>query len=391
MTRIIILITSLILSGPLCGNASPPDSTEVFLLTCLPGKTIVTVYGHSAIRMVKKSEGFDKVYSWGVYDFSTPHFAWKFAQGRLNYLLEEVSYENFMQQYLFEKRTVVSQKIRMSNAEAETLMQYIHVNLRPENVLYLYDFYYDNCATRIRDILEKSMEGRIIYPVTEYSKLPSFRKLLNQSEQPMPWLIFGTDLLIGKAGDKKADFREQMYLPEYLKNNLSQACIKNSGESAPLLEKAEIVLDFQQLESAPKYTMIPIILSCLLLVIFLILSVFHFPQKLVNVLDGIFILTLSLTSILLVFTSFFTDHQVMKMNYNLIWLNPFLLIAFITLLIRKAEKFWFRIICISSAGFLLAAAFIPQSINLAMYPLIVILILRSGMRGWYLSSKRDMR
>ncbi len=383
MTRIIIMITSLILAVALHGNASTSDSTEVFLLTCLPGKTVVTVYGHSAIRIVKKSTGFDKVYSWGVYDFSTPHFAWKFAQGRLKYLLEEVSYENFLQQYLIEKRNVLSQRINLNKTEVEILLNLININMLPENRLYLYDFFYDNCATRIRDIIERTLSQRIIYPLEEEAGEQTFRKRLNEAQSPLPWLSFGTDLLIGMKGDMKAGFRERMFLPEDLQKNLSLAQIRRKEEAILLLEKPILLLDFEKLTSAPAAKQTPIIYSSLLFLIVILLSIFFKSRKMANYIDMILFFSFSLLSILLLFFGFFTDHQVMRMNINLIWLNPFLIFALIALFIKKWSNFWFKIEFIISTVFLLTIPLFPQSINLTMLPLIIILAMRSGMRGWY--------
>ena len=156
MRRLSCLLFYLLLSGSLQASTQSEDSTQIFLLTCLPGRDAVTIYGHSAIRILKTSDGLDSVYSWGVYDFSAPNFVWKFAKGRLKYRIDSDSYRTFLQGYFFEQRSVISQKINLTNKEKELLIFLINNNMKPENKFYLYNFFYDNCSSRVRDIIEKN-------------------------------------------------------------------------------------------------------------------------------------------------------------------------------------------------------------------------------------------
>jgi hypothetical protein len=381
MRRLSCILFYLLLSGPLRASTQSEDSTQIFLLTCLPGRDVLTIYGHSAIRILKTSDGLDSVYSWGVYDFGTPNFAWKFAKGRLKYRIDSESYRGFLQGYFFEQRSVISQKINLTNKEKELLIFLINNNMKPENKFYLYNFFYDNCSSRVRDIIEKTIGERLLYPKEYIKDQPSFRGMINIAQKPMPWLTFGTDLLIGSSGDNKAEFRDQMFLPEELMRNLSLMMVKNTENLIPLLQKPETVLDFNSITPDKKVIFSPLLIFSILLIVILILSISIKWQKSIDFIDKFLFFIFSILSIIMVFFNFFTDHQAMKMNFNILWLNPFLIIAFLALFTKKKNPIWFKIVFMTSLGFLLSIVIIPQSINLACIPLILILILRSLARS----------
>ncbi|HAM09927.1 MAG TPA: hypothetical protein DCP74_06565, partial [Bacteroidales bacterium] len=108
------------------------NDTIVYLITCNPGTEIYSIYGHSALRIVNRINNSDLVYNWGVFDFNTPNFAWKFAKGRLEYMLAVESMGNFLQTYLYEERAVFSQRINLSPLEIRQLVILINDNLKPE-------------------------------------------------------------------------------------------------------------------------------------------------------------------------------------------------------------------------------------------------------------------
>jgi hypothetical protein len=379
MKNLFSLLFCLFLSGSTPSFSQSIDSTEVFFLTCSPGKEVLTIYGHSAIRIVRASIGYDQVYSWGVYDFSAPNFYWNFAMGRLKYKIDSDSYNIFLQAYFFEQRTVYSQKINLTSAQKEILLALININMQPENKLYLYDFFYDNCSTRVRDIIEKIVRDKLIYPKENSYDQPTFRGMINVAQKPIPWLTFGTDMLIGIPGDYKAGFRDQMFLPESLMKNLSLLMINDSARMIPLLQKPVAVLDFNP--STDKVILTPFIVFSLLFLIIALLSFLYKRGTVIDYIDKFLFFTFSILTIMIVFFNFFTDHQAMKMNLNIIWLNPLLVAAFVTLFMKKEYSIWFRLILIASLGFLVSLVIIPQTINVGAIPIILILIIRSFARS----------
>ncbi len=357
------------------------DSTVFYLLTCGPGNDVSTIYGHSAIRVVKASNGFDQVFSWGVYDFDTPDFVWKFAKGRLKYKIDEVPYELFLREYVYEKRPVFSQKINLTTEEKGRLILLLDINMQPENTYYYYDFFYDNCATRIRDILEKTLGEKLVFPVENNEDRSTFRDKIDKAQQPMPWLTFGTDLLIGCPGDRKAGFRDCMFLPEDLMKNLSLLNIKETGQTIPLLEKPVAVLNFDPVSDDTGFFLSPLLVFSMLFFLVALWSVLKNGSRSLVWIDRALFFLFSALSVMMLFCNFFTDHEAMRMNLHLVWLNPILFIAFIALFIKSRPTIWFKIILMITVGFLLSLMVIPQSVNLAVIPVMLILVIRSAMRS----------
>ena len=359
---------------------------EVYFLTCGPGTETYSVYGHSALRIINHSDSTDLVYNWGVFDFSTPNFAWRFAKGRLDYMLGVYPYDRFLQDYFYEKRWVISQKVNLSPEELNILFGLLAENLKPENISYRYDFFYDDCSTRIRDLLEKSVADKIIWPPLEPGKkLPTFREKTAEYQKGYSWMKYGVDLIMGSPGDKKASFRDQMFLPVDLMNGLSELIINRNQEMVPLLQSPVTVLDFDSPVVREKMLISPPFVFTYFLIIIIILSNIV-KTKGGNLIIDIFIFTVfSVLAILMIFFNFFTDHQQMKWNLNIIWLSPFIIGCLVSLLSGKNWKNWFRITFYLAAFFLATIIFLPQEINNANIPLIITLIFRSSVRsqfGW---------
>ena len=357
--------------------------TVVYLITCGPGIETYSIYGHSAIRIVIPEKNSDIVFNWGVFEFDTPNFAWKFAKGRLNYMLGADSMQSFLREYVYEQRFVYSQKINFSPDEMASFVALINENYKPENRNYRYDFFYDDCSTRIRDLLEKAIGAKLLYPPPERGKLPTFRQMVGKYQNPKPWLNFGIDLIMGSPGEKKATFRDRMFLPIDMQSELSQTVINRSGKMIPLLQNPEKILDFEPKTIQPFFLTTPVFVFTLLLILIIILSAIVKSRKLINAGDIVIFSVFSVLAILMVFFNFFTDHQQMKWNLNILWLNPFLLIALFMLITRKEGTLWFRIVFYISAVFLLLEILLPQSFNIAVQPLILIILVRSSVRSGF--------
>jgi len=379
--RLIYLLFLPVLLGQELISQEVPRA-EIYLLTCGPGTDTYSVYGHSALRVVIPERNSNIVYNWGVFDFGTPNFVWKFAKGRLNYSLGIESYDNFLKDYFIEGRWVVSQKLNLETADIEKLFLLISENLKPENINYRYDFFYDDCSTRIRDLIEKAVGEDLIYPPEEAKKeLTTFRNLTGEYEKVIPWTKVGIDLIMGSPGDKKASFRDRMFLPIELKNGLSELVIRRNGKMIPLLTNPEIVVDFDQPAIKEKLLASPMFVFSLILIIVIILTGYLRGKRANNIIDTVVFAVFSILALMMMFFNFFTDHQQMKWNLNILWLNPFIILSFISLLFKKDWLIWFRIIFFMAAGFLVLLVVLPQHINNAFVPLIIILILRSSVRA----------
>ena len=365
-----------------CGTLSvraQSDDLEVYLVTCSPGTETYSMYGHSALRLVNAEKGSDNVYNWGVFDFSTPNFNYKFARGRLEYMLAVSSWNSFLQEYFSEERSVWLQRVNLDSGEIKLLLDFLENNMKPENRFYRYDFFMDNCSTRIRDIFESVSGDRLVYPSNNGEPV-TYRQRLDEYTLNTPWLDVGIDLLIGSPGDELCGFRESMFLPDYLMHNLSESKVIRNDKINPLLGEPIAVFEFApQGNNVALYLKPWFILSCLAMVILML--TFNTANRIFQgLIDYMLFSLVALLAILMIFANYLTDHLAMGNNYNIIWLNPLLIIAPFVLFVGKGPKiFWSSIITLQVV-FMIVILIVPQSVNPAFVPLSVIIIIRAYYR-----------
>ena len=345
--------------------SQPSNDTTAYLLTCGPGTDTYSVYGHSALRIVMPEKHIDTVYNWGVFDFNAPNFVWKFAKGRLDYWVIAESSKGFLQSYFLEQRYVISQKINIDGTETRKLLELVNENMKPENIKYRYDFFYDDCTTRIRDLLEKSIGEKLKYPPAESGKVPSFREMVAKYQNPYPWYKFGVDLIMGSTADKKASFRDRMFLPIDMKDELSKTVVHRSDKMIPLLQNPVVLIDFEAPVIKKMFLVSPPAIFTLAIILILILAALTKSRKTIRIMDIIIYSVFSVLSFLMIFFNFFTDHQQMRLNLNIIWLNPFIIVCLILLILNKTGTIWFRIVFYISAIFLLIHIVLPQEFNIS--------------------------
>lgn len=370
------LVLILALSTCSLSFARQNGETEVYLLTILPGKEVYSIYGHSAVRIVIPGSDYDRVFNWGVFDFNTSNFGYKFARGRLNYMLVAYSYRNFIEQYRYEQRTVISQRILLEPGEINELIRLVNENLKPENVSYLYDFFYDNCATRIRDLLIKSVEGNISLSVAKKKERPTFRELIDNYQKPYHWLDTGIDLLLGLPADKKASAFDQMFLPDYLMANMSDALVTRGGESTDLLSEPETVLDFDDGPVERNRITSPLFVLWILLAAILTLSLSNIKMKWIRRIDIVIFSFYSLLSIVILFMMFLTDHNATQWNLNVLWLSPAVPVTLVFIILKIKKMLWYRVHLAITTLFLITSPLMPQSFNRYFVPLVLILVVR---------------
>jgi len=376
---IVILFFLTIISKNL--NSQSIQDTSIYLITCSPGTETYSIYGHSAIRVEILHLNSDIIYNWGVFDFNTPNFVWKFAKGRLDYLLDTSEFQRFMPEYFYEKRSVFSQKINLESSEKRVLLSLIQVNLLPENRSYRYDFFYDDCSTRIRDLIEKAVGTKLIYPPEEKRRMPSFRDLVGEFQKSYPWLKMGVDLIMGTPGEVKANFRDMMFLPLYLQKNLTMAILNRDHKMTPLLSSRETLLEFDPQVVKKRFYATPIFIFTILFIIIVVLSVLFKKIRIINILDIFLFAVFSVLSVFMIFFNFFSDHLQMKLNLNLVWFNPAVIVCLLYLIFRRKGEIWFRIVFFLALVFLPLIIIFPSAINSSFVPVILILILRSSARG----------
>lgn len=356
---------------------------RISLLTCAPGEELYSTFGHTAIRVTNLANGLDEVYNYGTFEFA-PDFYVKFVRGKLLYALSIEEFQSFVFQYQAESRSIVEQELNFDCRQKEELHAALRTNALPENRSYRYDFLFDNCTTRAGDMIEKYSGGTVQHRPLFAVGQPTFRNLihhyLNRANQD--WSKLGIDLLLGARLDRKASNKEAMFLPDNLMKAMDSATV--SGQ--PLVKEETPLLTMPSVASE-SYLITPFVLFMLLLISIGVLSFLKtkWAVRVVSVFDHLFFLLLGLTGVLLLFMWFGTDHQLCADNYNLLWALPTHLAAVFFLRKRaKVTQLYFSFVWVLTVLLLLFWAILPQQLNMALIPLILLIVLRS-----FLLSRKD--
>ncbi|MFK7831963.1 MAG: DUF4105 domain-containing protein [Winogradskyella sp.] len=312
---------------------------EVSVITIGPGTLLNDAFGHNGFRIKDKSRGIDAVYGYGAYDFKAPNFYLKFAQGKLNYLISRHNFTDFYNSYKSSNRTIKEQVLNLSATERQEIFNYLENNYKPENRRYLYDFFYDNCATRIRDVTTKTKDGKIIFNVPEGLEPETFRTLIHDHVGLNTWGSFGIDIALGSVIDRQASVYEHMFLPEYIHTFFEDATF-NDGNN--LVKTSATLYEKKATNSSSNFLFSPLMVMGLIGAIILYITYKdHKNNTRSTWLDlAIFSITgLIGIFVLLLWTA--TDHSATAQNYNLLWAFP-LNIFMIGQLLRPQIKNWFK-------------------------------------------------
>ncbi|MDX9728411.1 MAG: DUF4105 domain-containing protein [Bacteroidales bacterium] len=373
MKKILFILAVLFIIRPAPASAEIADSTDVYMITCAPGNASYSIYGHTALRIVVRGTGFDMAYNWGIFDFSTPNFVYRFAKGKLDYMLGAYPYERFLREYISEERPVWSQKLNLTDIEKERLFALINENLKPENVKYRYDFFFDNCATRVRDIVIAAATDTVMLP--EKGKLKSFRQLIDPHQKVLPWLDFGADMLLGLQSDRKATVSDEMFLPLFLRDNFAATVIVHDGVNEPLTGPVETVVDFPPSSDIAKTWMPQAVLWLLFVLVVLLTFVFRRPG-LEKALDFVLYFIYSLIALILVFTNIFSEHDALHLNLLFLGINILIPVLFVMLFTGNKALMLSRMALTISLLWIPASLIAGQGINPALVPLVLTIMVR---------------
>ncbi len=216
------------------------DSIQVSLLTCQPHDEVYSLYGHTAIRVQNPGEGYDVAVNYGVFDFNTDYFVLKFVFGRTDYMMGIFDFDDFLREYRYWGSGVYQQHIDLTTAEKAVFMQHLAENSKPQNAVYRYNFYYNNCTTRARDIIFSCLDS-IIAPQKENNL--TLRQLIHTKNEDHLWARFGNDILLGVGSDKMATTEEAEFLPEMLMQDFDSMLVRrHDGSTRALVDTAFWVL-----------------------------------------------------------------------------------------------------------------------------------------------------
>jgi len=367
-----------------CGQitANSNDSIRLSLLTCAPGEEIYSLFGHTAIRYENPSQGVDVVFNYGLFSFDTPNFIFRFSLGETDYQLGATNYSHFAGEYAFFGRSVWQQTLNLTNEEKIDLIRLLQENHRPENRVYRYNFFYDNCATRPRDKIEESIAGKVIYPTEPQDGSRSFRDIVHQYCKGHPWARFGIDLCIGSEADQPITQRQMMFAPFYLMDAFAGAQIKNDSIQRPLTEASELIVDATPEEDESRW--IPTPLQCALLLFILTAGTTIYGIRRRTGLWGVDLLLFGAAGIVgcvLAFLALFSEHPAVSSNFLLLVFHPgqLLFLPYIIYCDRKRKKCWYLTLnLVVLTLFIVLFPLIPQRFDFAVVPLALCLLIRSA-------------
>lgn len=312
-----------------------PNNTQISVLTIGPGNNLNDAFGHSGIRL--KTSYSDIVYDFGRYNFEDPNFYLNFARGKLNYLQGKANYNNLVNFYKQQNRSIKEQTLNLSAEEKQSVYTFLETNYAKNQGAYLYDFFYDNCATKIRDVIENATNGNIDYQLPDNYEDKTFRTLIQDELHPNTWGSLGIDIALGAIIDRTATPREHMFLPKNIHAFYSEATINNRQ----LVSNSKTIINSDTKFKNGTFLLSPIfVLSLIAILIIYITFNDHKKQRRTKGLDACIQLILGVIGILLTLLWFGTDHTATGYNYNLLWAFPLSLIMVIQAYKAKPKK-WF--------------------------------------------------
>jgi Domain of unknown function (DUF4105) len=377
-----------LLLTPSSAVAQLPDSLSdlgrLYVLTILPGDDVYNQYGHTAIRVNDRRKGLDVTFNYGTFDFEAPGFLGNFIQGEMEYFLSFSSTRRAVQAATIQGRTVREQLLDVSREHRDAIYSALLRNAEPENSAYRYDFLFDNCATRPRDILSTALGSAVSWdPATSLQQ--SFRQLLDPYHAASPEIDLGTDLVLGSRLDRKASAAEEAFLPLRFEAILAAATVEDQYGLRPLVLSSDTLLWSPRPEfPVPAFPWPTALTSLLLVVGLLTLKRASVVGTQVALFDSALLITLGAVGIVLLYMSTATSHVVTGANYNLLWALPthFAAIFLFKRLGTRKTGMYLAGSAVLAALSLSGGWLLPQPLPMAMVPVVLLAVIRFGSAGF---------
>ncbi len=330
-----IICFMLALQHELKAQTSLSEQAKISILTMGPGEALYDRFGHSALRVSDANQNIDWVYNYGTYDFDAPNFYGKFIQGQMMYSLSVNHFDAFFAYYQNQNRSIKQQVLNLGLEQKNQLFTYLQWNAQRANRDYRYDFFYDNCATRIRDVLVKNIGIKLNYEQGFNPEPMTLRQLIQNQVNYNNWGSLGMDIATGAVVDVQATPWQFQFLPKYMAEAHAEVIFNGPNGKKNLVKSEQILFNPEppdeksySYKSLLKFMSSPLIIFSVIGLFLVLRSWFdHQRQKrCVNTDRAIWLITGIVGSLLLLLW-FATDHLATKMNYNLLWAMPTSLIV----------------------------------------------------------------
>ncbi|MDR0750018.1 MAG: DUF4105 domain-containing protein [Tannerellaceae bacterium] len=381
MKRVFYLLVLSVFAFSLSAQITLSEEARISILTCSPSEeTVYTVYGHTAVRVYDPVNEINAVFNYGLFDFNKSNFVYRFAKGETDYKLGVSLFDYFLVEYQMRGSGVTEQVLNLLLDEKQRMWEALVINAQPENAVYRYNFFFDNCATRPVAIVERYVDGQVVY--NHEAKPQTFRQLINHCMRNKPWLIFGTELALGSLADRIATPHEELFLPLYLEKAFDKATIQNPDGSERRLVSETIILaeEVQEEEETGFFT--PLTCSLVLFLLILLSTVYEWRTKrYFRLIDSTLFFIAGLAGVVLFFLAFVSEHPATWPNWLIAWLHPFQLVGAVLFAVKKLNKaaYYYHFINFALLSFMLLGwYFIPQQLNTAFIFLTLTLWVRSA-------------
>ena len=361
------------------------DSVDIALLTCGPGDEVYSLYGHTAIRYTDRRTGEDMVINYGMFSFNQDYFVLRFVFGLTDYQMGITPFDYFMREYQYEGRWVYQQTLNLSAEQKRAICEALARNYLPENRTYRYNFFYNNCTTKARDVIVDQLGCAIEYPQRNLDGV-TFRTLLHQWNEDYPWSRLGNDLLLGVNADRKVTLAERQFLPDSLREDFEDAYLRlPSGERRRLVSDSRMLYapslkqlaEKQDSESVFASAVTPVKAALMVLLVMVLIAIVEWRTRCIcYVLDILWLLATGVGGLILT-AMIFSQHPAVSLNFQILILSPLSLVALwpvVRLLRRHQFSKWLWVI----AGALVLSLFmgIWQKYDAAMWVLALSLLFR---------------
>ena len=354
--------------------AAAMDSVEISLLTCQPHDEVYSLYGHTAIRVCdRRGRGFDAAFNYGVFNFHAPFFVARFVFGLTDYELGAYPYSLFLQEYQQFGSMVTEQVLNLTSEEKEYLYTALMDNVRPEHRIYRYNYFYNNCTTKARDIIEQCINGRVEYTGRE-DYTPSYRDMVHEMTRNHPWAAWGNDMLLGIKADQATDQRQQEFLPGNLMYDFDHARIYENGTYRPLVRERRTAVPAGVQVQRQGFPLTPLQTFLLLLAIGIVLFVVEWKQQKSFLPWDLLLMTVCGAIGLVLTLMLFSQHPTVSLNLQIIFFNPVHWVFLWPVLKRKPTRYWLAV-PVLAALFLAGGLF--QHYAEGIYVLALCLLLQS--------------
>jgi len=377
MKKLVIAILLL----PVLGNAqqlSPQAKISVMTLGPWQGE-LYSAFGHSAFRVYDPVNGIDLAYNYGVFDFDQPNFYLNFARGYLYYKLGVYPYQNFEYAYIYYNRYVHEQVLNLTQAQKQRLFDYLQWNAKPENQFYRYDYFYNNCATKMPGVIKTVFKDSVSFNGSHIKTDYTIRELTDLYLEYQPWGDLGIDICLGLPMDKTANPYEYMFLPDYVEAGFANATILHGNTPVPLVAERNVIYESRP-EEFSKGLFEPLYVFSIVFFFAAFLSYRDIKLgRLTQVFDITFFTILGGVGLLLLLLWVATDHNAAAKNMNLLWALPTHVIAMIAFIRQPKwlENYFFSI-ALLMAALLVLWFFLPQKMHYALIPI----VMTAGLRAY---------